>query len=307
MARERPTTADRALVRASGVWGRAGWIEARARLATEWRERIGAIVAGPDGAREALRDEHAAWARPDLARIDPSWFERALREESTAVRRAVVARLPAAFRGALMGSLGLKDEDLESDRPPHEGALATAMALWSERLVGGPSATDEDAGVVRAIARHDRRGRYKVLHLAGLAKLAYALGMLELGDAGALRPRDRERVEHFRGVWGDTDTPLGHVARDDLAAGRRDGLRGLPHLGLVTIGRLLGDVEPMRARWALQHLPYSVARQARAWMTLPVTLVPARALLAWEGRVLDVALDRLDAESRPPGDPGGGP
>lgn len=300
MTGEGMSGADRAFARAARVWGRAGGIEARQRLAESGRGEIGE---GEEEAREALRREHEAWARPDLSRIDTSWIARALREESEGVRRGVVAGLPGNLRASLMGEFGLGEDDLRPERPGDEGVRNTVRALWSERLVGGPAAGEEDAAVVRAIAGKDRRGRYQVLHLAGLAKLAYALGSLEMGDAGALRSRDRERVEHFRGVWGDTDTALGHVARDDFAAGRRDGLRGLPHLGLVTIGRLLGEVEPMRARWALQHLPYSVAKAARGWMTPPVSLVPARTLLAWEGRVLDVALARLAAETGA----GGGP
>ena len=47
----------------------------------------------------------------------------------------------------------------------------------------------------------------------------------------------------------------------DLAAvdrGRAGGLAA--RLGLVSVGRLLAAVEPHRSRWALQHLPYEIAK-----------------------------------------------
>jgi hypothetical protein len=48
----------------------------------------------PETARDRLRREHAALARPDLSRVHPSWWVRALKEETPSVRRAVAANVP---------------------------------------------------------------------------------------------------------------------------------------------------------------------------------------------------------------------
>jgi hypothetical protein len=73
-------------------------------------------------------------------------------------------------------------------------------------------------------------------------------------------------------------------------SGRLDGSR----LGLITFARLLDVVEPYRVRWALQHLPYPVAKVVRSLMN-PKT-PPNAPLALWETQVLRAAWDRLHAE-----------
>jgi hypothetical protein len=66
-------------------------------------------------------------------------------------------------------------------------------------------------------------------------------------------------------------------------------------LGLVTIGRLLDETDLERSRWAVQHVPYSVAKLVRRRMLLPI---PRRAIFAWESWVLECAWARLLSEQR---------
>ena len=294
----RPSASDRALLRAIAAWGRPDGPGALASLGDEWRRRLdGAsawVAAHADAAPDLLRAEHAASIRFDPARVHPSWFARAIREESPAVRRAVLAHAPAPIRRAIAGS----PTDDDGGRPPHPAALACALALWAERLVGGPPATDDDAPAVIVLTRLGSPTLARVLRYTALAKLAYAVGGLELGETLGLKPGDRARLDGFRGRWSDVDPPLVRVARADLDAGGHGSGRALPRLGLVTAGRLLRDVDPHRARWALQHLPYGVAKSIRRWMQPGPAGVPPAALLAWESQLLDAALDCLRAEVR---------
>lgn len=59
------------------------------------------------------------------------------------------------------------------------------------------------------------------------------------------------------------------VAEPDHDAHPLEDRRSVARLGLVTIGRLLTRVDPLRVRWTLQHLPYPIAKIIRAeieWM-----------------------------------------
>src|SRR5262245_52779954 len=103
-----PGTADRALLRALAGWGRAGGERFWDHFSPAWRDRLragwesgAAGVAAPEAAVEILGREHAAEARPDPDRVHPSWWVRALQDESPAVRRAVAIHAPEPIRGAV--------------------------------------------------------------------------------------------------------------------------------------------------------------------------------------------------------------
>ena len=70
------------------------------------------------------------------------------------------------------------------------------------------------------------------------------------------------------------------------------------NLGLVTFGRLLAGVEPYRARWALQHLPYGVARRIR-----PLIQAGGEAQGVAERQILRIAWECLidEGQIRSPG------
>src|SRR5216683_1566972 len=58
----------------------------RASLRWAWTSKG---VPGADAALERLKEEHAAQARPDLARVHVTWWARALKEEPRSVRNAL--------------------------------------------------------------------------------------------------------------------------------------------------------------------------------------------------------------------------
>jgi hypothetical protein len=156
------------------------------------------------------------------------------------------------------------------------------------------------AGLESALARE------RFAALAGLAKWAYAQAAPGLAadfeSRHPLEPDDRGHLEYFRVNWGEADPRLAHMAHLDLTAAEAI-TPFLPRLGLVTIARLLSVVEATRARWLLQHLPYDVAKLVRARMSLATVTVPRRALLEWEGKILNAATDRYRLETKKSGDP----
>jgi hypothetical protein len=302
----RLTTSDRAL-----VWARLGWGRSDDRrfwrlFRTDWSAQLkagGTNAPDPEVARAALRTEHAAEARTDFLRVHPSWWVRGLQDESPAVQRAVAWHGPPQVRAALQRGLFLADDEIRPTRPPHPLALRWALNLWPERLVGGPPSRPDDPPVIVALSGLHRAARYRLLVTVGLAKLAIALGPSEtaagiLGRA-SLPPSQAERVAHFQTLWGEPDSRLVHLARIDLGTAKRAGDWLVPRLGLITAARLLSVSEPHRVRWALQHIPYSVAKYVRSRMGLANPLLSAAALIAWEERVVEMASQRLRAESRP--------
>ena len=54
--------------------------------------------------------------------------------------------------------------------------------------------------------------------------------------------------------------------------------------------------DPHRARWALQHLPYPVAKFVRTKMSLSNRFVSNHALVAWESRIFQMAWDQARDE-----------
>src|SRR3954464_7729811 len=99
------SSVDLALLRAARVWGggdvSALWacFPAGRRSSLRWGWEAGRS-GDPGEALDRLRREHAAQARPDLARVHVSWWVRALKDEPPSVQRAVAANLPAGIAGA---------------------------------------------------------------------------------------------------------------------------------------------------------------------------------------------------------------
>jgi hypothetical protein len=303
------STSDRAFLRAVAAWAPADPERIWSRLDPEWAGRMKAAeeasTEGPGAARELLRREHSAEARPDPGQVHPSWWVRALEGESPAVLRAVAAHGPPHIRDLVRREFFLEPDDLRADVPPLPEALEWALALWSERLVGGPVGREDDPPVVRALTLLRPPGLFRLAHVIGLAKLAYATKEGESQEGRVARPRDRARFEPFRAAWDAKDSRLVRIALWDLDDLGEDQRRFLSWLGLTTIGRLLTVVEPHRTRWALQHLPYPVAKQVRTKVTLKNPLASGRTLLAWEGRTFDMARERLREEGRLSTDLGG--
>ncbi len=230
-------------------------------------------------ARRQLREAHQAEARVDLDRVHPSWWERALREESPAVRRAVVASAPETIRGEVQSALLLDNDDIRPDRPPNPEALSWACSLWTERLVGGEPSRPDDPPVIVAMSRLSLRASYRLCRKAGILKLALA---------GEPQP---EWAADFAGSAGPE---FALIARHDLKSTppNRYPRRRLPaRLGLLTIARLLSLAEPFRVRWALQHWPYAIARQIRPLMPPPSKRTPV--MMQVESTLFRTAQDRL--------------
>jgi hypothetical protein len=301
------TTPDLALVRALIGWGPPAVARAWDSLDPAWRGRLEALLPAvepePAAARAALAREHAAASRIDPAHVHPSWWVRALQDESPAVRRVVAAHVPAAIAEALGRDLHPDADALRADRPPHPGALEWALTLWTERLVGGPATRQDDPPVIALLTRLRGHDRYRLVHLIDLAKRSCAPKTPVTGDPRPLPPRDQIRIKRFRRLWGELDPRLARIAVWDLDETADVLDRAISPLGLITIGRLLAAVEPHRVRWALQHLPYRVVRWLRPRITLKNPFVRRRTLLDWETRIFQAAADGLPDEGDEGGDP----
>lgn len=281
------------------VWGPSPDALTWDRLDPAWLDRLQAaldseaIENDAAQAREALRREHAAEVRPDPRHVHESWWIRALQGESPAVSRAVIAQTPPPIGPALQRHFQFSETDLETDRPAHPEALRWALTLWSERLVGGPDAGTNDQPVIVALTGLDRRDLRRLIVACGLAKLA-----CQEREPAGLRGRDRERFNHFRERFSTNDPRLARLAWQDQDDRGKAPLRHDPaRLGLSTIGRLLTRVEPYRARWALQHLPYPVARQTRVRLgRRDDETVSSADLIAWESTIFQAALERIEQE-----------
>src|SRR5262249_32093579 len=137
-----------------------------------------------------------------------------------------------------------------------------------------------------------RLGLREIVALAqatGLAKLALA------ADVRLPRPTARARFEQFRRRAGAADPGSRSLARRDVRAFVAGRGRGWGRFGLVRLGRPPAWAAPYRARWALQHLPYSLARAIR-----PAIKDQGERVADWEGDNLRVAWDRLVDEGRLP-------
>jgi hypothetical protein len=298
------STSDRTLLLAFAAWGDPGFEAGSSRFSKDWRDRL--RLAWTSMARTSssealaqLQSEHEASARPDLSRVHPSWLVRALKSESPAVQLAVTARVSSPIRRELCRALKLDSGDLQLDRPADPEATRWSLALWTERLVGDVPVRDDDPPVVDAMTKLGPRDLARLVKVSGLVKHAFALdgsNLTNLDESTArFTPIDRVRLVFFRRCIGQADPRLVPLARLDLQTVEGDHRRGHSHVGLLTFGRLLGAVEPHRARWASQHIPYSIARRMRIKET---PTLPRKALLSWEAWILEAARARLLSEGR---------
>jgi hypothetical protein len=262
--------------------------ERRASLKWGWEN---AGVGDTAAAAAALRFEHEAQARPDLTRIHPSWWARALKDEPRSVQRTVAFTLPASLRGSLCEELGLSTDDLAPDRPPDPHACALAAALWSARLAGDVPELAGDPPVVAALTRFDSRTVARLLRATGLAK--WALTQIA---APPLDAHDSARYEGFKTGRGDMDPRFAQVCMADVEAIGPGATHAVEQAGIVSFARQLNTAEPFRARWALQHVPYSTAQALRAMMGPPGRKAPM--LARWESGLLAAAWRGLHCEGR---------
>lgn len=239
----------------------------------------------------SLQASHEAQITADPSRVHPSWYVRALQDESPAVQRSVAEAAEEPLRSILLRELRLAAAELKPDRPPDPEVLQIAQTLWTERLVGDLPSRDDDPPAINALVRLSERRLYQLHRLMGLAKLS----MLDDLDREQFGRANRSRLHHFAGrLAGPIDPRLARLARNDWTASQPFGRHALAGLGLTTLGRLLGQADPHRLRWALQHRPYSIAKRLRVAASQPQAMV--KAVIAWEGRFLDLALERLDFE-----------
>jgi hypothetical protein len=310
------TDADRAFLLAMAAWGAPPQTEnapagiasdfgarARRRLAPTAYARVCdvlvhnsslAVFRDPQKARDRLTKMHVAGARVEPAQVHPSWWVRALKEESQAVQRLVAREAPAFLREPLQSGLLLDLDDLHSERAASAEVVSWVLALWTERLVGGEIERSDDPPAIIVLGRLSPRAGYRLCRLAGHCKLSLA-GQIET-DAG--RASNRARHEWLESRL-PVDAELQAIARRDVEAGRSSKLPPRRHparIGLVTLARLLADAEPFRLRWALQHWPYPMAKLIRSLM--PPAGSRSASLLEWESLVLKTAWDRLNVEGR---------
>jgi hypothetical protein len=253
-------------------------------LAADWqdrllpaRERIERLV--PAEAVEQLRSSLHWQRRVRLDQVHPSWIGRALQDETLAVRKRIAS-------GGLTTENAI-DTDSES----------WAFTLWTERLVGGEPVHHDDAQAIMALANPARSISYRLCYLAGLAKVVIAGPSQEKDrDCSVLR----ERRKWFSDRLGILDARVGAWAARDLVLLERDGLpnerRRIAQLGLTTMARLLADADPFRVRWALQHLPYPIAKRIRTLM--PPLHRRSMAISELESLILKTAWERLTLEER---------
>ncbi len=272
-------------------WIEAGWLK---RASAIWAYETERGQASAQAALNRLRALHAQASRLDPARIDPSWLVRGLREESAAVARTAVDFSPERVRGLLARALAGHAAAEPRLHPPAPEVAAWVRSLWTERLVGGRAETELDPPEIAALAELSRRSTLRLCRLWGFAKLALA---------GALTPRRRPRkVQAARAAWIATQTmqapeSLRDMARADLKELLRQNPkpRALPHLlGAQGLARLLRHHDPYRLRWALQHVPYPIAKHLRS--AIPRKL--ARGIAEHERTLLKLTWIRLNLEHR---------
>ncbi len=290
------TNIDLIVLRAARVWGdetaRGLWSrfasDRRASLRWGWES---AENDDPDQALDRLRLEHAAQARPDLSRVHASWWLRALKEEPASVQRAVAANLPAGVAEVLREGLGLSADDLKPDRPAQPGAVQVAVALWNVRLVGDLPEQDDDPPVISALTRFDATTVARLIRTTGLARWALTTRALP-----EFERKDLDRLPRIRSLLADVDPRFVHIVARDIDGLAPDEPRPISRAGITTFARLLHAADPYRARWALQHLPYSTAKSLRVLMGPANRKLPM--LVRWETELLRAAWTRLHEEGR---------
>jgi len=270
------------------------WVQ---RLCKAWdRASRDADAGEPARALDRLRTMHQASARVELRRVHPSWWVRALLEESPAVQRIVTASLPESLRHPVQAGLLLDSQDLLSERAVAPEFLGWVLGLWTERLVGGEPERPDDPPAIRALSCLSPRAGYGLCRLAGLCKML--LAGHKPGDARQ-QPSQRARWEWLHDRLAAAGPEFQAAVRRDLQAGVSSKVAHRHHparIGLVTFGRLLAECEPFRVRWALQHWPYPIAKLTRSLM--PPAAQRSPLLVDGESLVLKTAWDRLTLEGR---------
>ena len=283
---------------ASGPWRRLepGWQE-RLRLLEENNH----AVTTPYAAREQLLLSHRLQSRADLTRVHPSWWIRALKDESPAVR-AAVGSLGLPERGTSSRSPRDPAADSDGENPfPNPEVFRWVLALWTERLVGGEPVQVNEPWVIVAIAGLSPVSLYRLCKACGLGKMVLAA---DPGGSASLSQLDRDRREWFHDrfteLFGPDEIRPRDWARREVERNAEPHQvrprRRLATLGLITLGRLLAPCEPFRVRWTLQHLPYLIAKRVRAIMSHKSTA--NETLVGLESLILKAAWQRLTLEGR---------
>jgi hypothetical protein len=276
------------------------------RLEPAWRERLKSATRGGNGTspeqaldhlRESLRQQSCA----SLDQVHASWWIRALQDESPAVRRLVASLGTPRVSLAVRAAFGIGAEELQGARLPDTEIARWVLALWSERLVGGEPLAADDPLVIVALAGLAPVGLYRLSYQAGLAKL-----VLAEDPEGALvrHPNWRASGDWYRGVFLDRIGPdelrpqalASSDLRQDPGISRLTERRRLATLGLTTLARLLVAAEAFRVRWALQHVPYPVAKRIRSIMARNPEV--GGGLLQTEAMILEAVWRRLALEGR---------
>ncbi len=311
---------DLALVRAIRAWGgildgsnRPEDLPTASKFSEPFRERLmkawsATARTTPEAARQTLLLEHRASSRFDPKRVHPSWFVRVLEAESPAVRSLVADQAPEPIRAAIRGRFAAAIPSGEAPRPARPAnpeVAAFALALWSERLVGDVAERPDDPPVILALSRSSSRELVRLVRALGQAKHAFAIeGKGPSNEDEALARTvagDRVRLGYFRRIIGRADPRLIRIARGDFEAAPPDRRRKYAALGLITVARLLKAVDARRARWAIQHLPYPVAKRVGAiggGGSAASAGLPLRAIRAWEAWIFEAAWARLLSEGR---------
>jgi len=267
------------------------------RLCEAWdRESREADAGEPARALDRLRRMHQTSARVELGRVHPSWFVRALLEESPAVQRIVAASFPESLRHRVQADLLLDSQDLVSERAGAPEVLSWALGLWTERLVGGEPELPDDPPVLIALTRFSPRAGYGLCRLAGLGKLALAG---QTPSSNRPRPSHRARWEWLHSRLAAAGSEFQAAVREDVQAvvsSKTPYRHQAARIGLLTFARLLAECELFRLRWALQHWPYPIAKLTRS--LIPFAAGRSSFLSDGESLVLKTAWDRLTLEGR---------
>jgi hypothetical protein len=292
--RERGPSADDFVSR---IWRRLDPSRA-ARLREVWERGPTALGSDdPDAALDQLRRTHAATARVDLERVHPSWWIRALQEESPAVQRIVAATAPAMVGQTVRDGLLLDSGDMAVERSINPEVLSWTLALWTERLVGGEPERPDDPPAILVLSRLSPRAGYRLCHMMGIVK-----GVLAGRDPADHGPGPADQAQARR-EWLQTrlasvDLAFRIQALNDvqsIAAPKVPRRHHAARIGLGTLARLLADCEPFRVRWALQHWPYPITKLVRFLIDASNR---SHSLLQSESLVLQTARERLTLEGR---------
>ncbi len=291
---------DRSLIQAALVWSPSESDRIFNRFPGPHRDRLRAgwaarLAKGEDAqsALEFLKAEAASEARPDPGFVHESWWNRALQEESPAVQRAIRQAAPEAIREALSPA---PDAPGPSNLGAHPEVLQVALSLWAERLVGGPSADrlEDEPEVIRLVTGNAKTLARRLARLS-LAKWGYVLACggppLKADAKAKLSESQRARIEEFRGLWPSPDSRAGQLGRLDIDHHIAGKAQDLQSLGLVTVARLLASADPHRTRWALQHVPYNLAKFLRSRMGLKTPFIAGDELVTWEESLFRASAD----------------